>query len=72
MQLTPEMLFTDILNNACSIQKLIVKELKMIAEVYHEYTGRPMPFKKSDNKATKVYVISQTFGDKSIVVSQKK
>ena len=68
LELTPEMLFTDILNNAPNIQKLIVKELDMISEVYHEYTGHSMPFKKCDNKGTKVNIISQTFGDKSTVV----
>ena len=49
IHLTPEMLFTDILNNASNIQKLIVKELEMIADVYHEYAGSKMPFKKLDN-----------------------
>ena len=53
MKLTPKMLFTDILNNATNIQKLILKELEMIAEVYHQFTGQTLPFKKSDNKAKK-------------------
>ena len=39
MQLTPELLFTEFLNNATNIQKFIVKELEMIGEVYTEYTG---------------------------------
>ena len=64
MNLTLEMLLIDILNNASNIQKMIVKELEMISDVYQEYTGKALPFKKADNKATKVNIISQTFGDK--------
>ena len=64
LEITPEMLFTDILNYAPNVQKFIVKELDMIAEVYHEYTGHSMPFKKCDSKGTKINIISQTFGDK--------
>ena len=67
MKLTPKMLFTDILNNATNIQKLILKELEMIAEVYHQFTGQTLPFKKSDNKAKKVNIISLMFGDKSTI-----
>ena len=72
LELTPEMLFTDILNNAPNIKKWIVKELDMIAEVYHEYTGHSMSFKKCDNKGTKVNIISQPFRDKSTVVPTRK
>ena len=53
MKLTPEMLFTDILNNASNIQKLIVKELEMIAEAYHQFTGQTLPFKKLTTKRKK-------------------
>ena len=53
IQLTPVLLFTEFLNNATNIQKFIVKELDMIGEVYTEYTGCSIPFKKSDNKAKK-------------------
>ena len=70
MKLTPQMLFTDILNNASNIQKLIVKELEMIAEAYHQFTGQTLPFKKSGNKVKKVNIISLTFGDKSTVAPQ--
>ena len=43
----------------------------MISDVYQEYTGKALPFKKANNKATEVNIISKTFGDKSAVVARK-
>ena len=66
-------LYKKYLANAETIEKsFTVAELHIIADVYTQFIGKPMSFKKSDRKCVIVNEISQKFGDKSVVSTRYK
>ena len=66
-------LYKKYLANAETIEKsFMVAELHIIADVYTQFIGKPMSFKKSDRKCIIVNKISQKFGDKSVVSTRYK
>ena len=65
--------FQKYLANAETIEKsFTVAELHIIKDVYTQFIGKPMSFKKSDRKCVIVNEISQKFGDKSVVSTRLK
>ena len=66
-------LFQKYLANAESIDKsFTVAELHKVGDVYAEFIGKPMCFKKSDRKCVLVNEIRQKFGDKYVVSTRYK
>ena len=49
-----------------------VSELHIVGNVYAEFIGKPMSFKKSDRKCILVNEISQKFEDKSVLSTRYK
>ena len=59
--------------HAESIDKsFTVPELHIVGDVYAEFIGKPMSFKKSDRKCILVNEISWKFGDKSVLSTRYK